>query len=388
MSKILFLTSRFPFPLTKGDKLRVFYQIKYLSATHDIYLIAIDDHSIPQDHVEELRPYCKGIYVLNIPLYKRIFSLIVSPFIHLPLQVAFFYNPEVHKKIDQLIDQVKPDFIHCHLIRTTEYARHQAKYRRSLDFMDAFGKGMERREKNEHNPFKRMFFSFEKRMLYSYEKRVFDFIDKFCIISAQDRQSIPSARSGQISIVPNGVDLDQFYPREENKTYDILFMGNMAYPPNIKAVLFLTNEILPLIRKVKPEIKLLIAGIDPPGNIRQLQSMNIDVIENFDHISDSIAISRIMIAPMLISIGLQNKILQAMAMKVPCIVSKLANNAIGAKNKIEIIEADKPGDFADSVIELLSDEKKASELANNAIQFIRQNYSWEKQNDLFKQLFE
>jgi glycosyltransferase involved in cell wall biosynthesis len=319
-------------------------------------------------------------------LHKRIIQLLISPFKKLPLQVAFFYDRGIKKKIERLTNEIKPEHIHCHLIRTTEYVKKINNVNKSLDFMDAFGKGMEKREMIERNFIKRILYAYEKKQLYNYEASVFNFIDKFCIISNQDKNSIRSTRANEIHIIPNGVDFESFYPRVEEKAYDIVFMGNMDYPPNIVAVLFLANEIIPLVKKFKPDIKLLIAGINAPKRIKKLQSENIYVIEKFRHISDSIAISKILLAPMKIHIGLPNKVIQAMAMKTPCIVSALSNNAVGAQNNKSIIEANTPSEFSKEIIGLLMNEKKASAIGQAGYEFVKEHFSWERQNNLFSKL--
>ncbi|MBK9192140.1 MAG: glycosyltransferase [Crocinitomicaceae bacterium] len=123
-----------------------------------------------------------------------------------------------------------------------------------------------------------------------------------------------------------------------------------------------------------------------PNILKNFQSQNIDIIENFEDISDSIAISKIMLAPMKISIGLQNKILQAMAMKTPCIVSTLSNNAINAPNNKAIIEANTSVEFSKAIMELLNNEKKTFEIGQEGYKFVKEHYSWEIQNNLFTKL--
>lgn len=386
MAKILFITSRFPYPLNKGDKLRVYFQIKYLARNHEIYLVAIDEKDIPREHIEALSPFCKSVHVFVLPFYKRVLRLALSPFKKLPLQVAFFYDGKIKKKIERLARETAPDHIHCHLIRTTEFVKNMTGPGKSLDFMDAFGIGMEKREAVEPNVFKRILYAYEKNRLYDYEAKVFGFMDTFCIISGQDKNAIRSPRAEEIRIIPNGVDFESFFPREKEKTYDILFMGNLGYPPNINAIAFITDEIMPLAIKHKPDIKLLIAGIDAPKHVRLLQSENIDVIEHFDHIGDSIAMSKIMLAPMKISIGLQNKILQAMAMKTPCIVSTSSNKAIHAPNGKAVIEADTADEFCQAIMQLLHDDVRAREMGEEGYRFVKERYSWERQNDLFVEL--
>jgi len=386
MTKIAFITSRFPYPLNKGDKLRVFHQIKGLSQKDEIHLISINDQKIHPKHFTEVEAYCASIHSFVLPIFKRIISLSFSFFKKIPLQVAYFYNRKIDNAIQRVINDIEPDYIHCHLIRTTEYVKNISNIKKSLDFMDAFGLGMEKREKNESNPLKRLLFKYEKDLLYKYESNAFDYVDQYCIISRQDQMSIKHPDNDKIKIVANGVDFDKFYPRDQDKRYDLLFMGVMNYPPNIEAVTFLVEKIMPLVFKNRPNTSLLIAGIGVTRKVKSYANSQIIIIEHFDDISDSIALSSIMLAPMLISIGLQNKIIQAMAMKVPCIISSSSNNAIGAIHNNSVIEADTVKDFAREILTLINDTEKRKKIAENAFLFVKNKYSWENQNEKLRKL--
>ncbi len=386
MSKIIILTSRFPFPLTKGDRLRVFFQLQSLAKNHDIYLMAINDKKVSKFEMDQVLPYCKSIQVFVLPLYKRLFQVLISLFKSIPLQVAFFYNRSIRLQIEKSVLQIKPNAIHCHLIRTTEYVKSIAHDNITLDFMDAFGRGMEKRELIEKNIFKRALLKYEKNQLFLYESKVFDFVHRFCIISKQDQQFIQHSRANEIAIIPNGVDFNQFYPRNAIKKYDLVFMGNIGYPPNVEAILFVAKEIIPLLRIHKPNIRFLIAGISAAPVVKRLQSQNIDVIEHFEDISDALAMSKMMIAPMKLSIGLQNKIIQAMAMKIPCVVSTLSNNAIKAPNRVAIIEANSPKEYCEEILDLLQNEEKANSIGEQGFDFVKRNFSWETQNVLLEKM--
>lgn len=386
MAKIVFITSRFPYPLDKGDKLRVFFQLKHLAKDHEIHLITINETKVSKDQLEKVQLFCKSVHHFKLPVYKRIFQMILSPIKGIPFQVAYFYNRKIKKGINDLIFQIKPDIIHCHLIRTTEYVKHIHQPKKSLDLMDAFGMGMERREQVEKNIFKRWVFGYEKRLIYKYEEQMFTHFDRFCIISQQDKEFIKGLRKKEISIIPNGVDFEMFYPRDVQKKYDLVFMGNLGYPPNVNAIQFLVNEILPLIQNKRSDVSLLLAGVGAGTPVKELQSNHVHLIEHFDNISDSMAMSRIMVAPMRISIGLQNKIIQSMAMGMCCVVSSQANNAIKAPNGKAIIEADTPHNFANKILELLNNENKANEIGNEAYHFVREHFSWERQNKLLYKL--
>ena len=127
--------------------------------------------------------------------------------------------------------------------------------------------------------------------------------------------------------------------------------------------------------KKKPGVKLVIAGATPVQEVLRLKSNNIEVTGWVDDMREYFAQSKIHLAPMLISIGLQNKILQAMAMKIPCIVSTQANNAIHAPMDCLLI-ANFPEEYADKITLLLSDQKLYDRLSENAFRFVRENFQW------------
>ncbi len=150
----------------------------------------------------------------------------------------------------------------------------------------------------------------------------------------------------------------------------------MNYPPNIESALFIANKVMPMLWKTNPELTLVIAGATPAYEVQKLKGKNIEVTGWVEDIRDYIASSRIHLAPMFISIGLQNKILQAMAMKIPCIVSTLSNNAIHAPVHDCVLIADTPEEYAEKISFLLSNPGKAALMADNAHRFVSENFNW------------
>ncbi len=142
--KILFLTSRLPYPLDKGDKLRAFHQIKALSKYANIYLASITENDTPKEHVDALQPYLTQCHLLRITNMERISSLAKALGSKLPFQTAWFYSPTIHEHMKEVIADIQPDVIFVQLARMAEY-RFDFDSIKVIDYMDAFGVGMERR---------------------------------------------------------------------------------------------------------------------------------------------------------------------------------------------------------------------------------------------------
>ena len=384
--KILFLTSRFPYPLEKGDKLRAYEFIKHLSKQHQIILLALNEKKITQSQLQQLQPYCEEIIVEEISRLNSFINLLKNIIGYLPFSVVYFFRRSVYERIQLEIEKHKPDHIFCHLIRMSEYVAHVDNIPKTLDYMDAFSTGMTRLSE-QSSGIKRFLYNMEQKRLEQYEQRIFPCFNHHTIISKQDRDLIPVEEKLKIHIVPNGVDLAFFVPQQSEKKYDLLFAGNMNYPPNIESVLFIAQKILPLVKQKLPNIKLVVAGANPSSKIKELQSENIDVTGWVDDIRPYFSQSKIMLAPMLISIGMQNKILQGMAMKIPCITTQLANNAIEASNGTEVIIANTAEEFANAIIDLLNDESKQNKIAENAFTFVNKNYTWQAMTEKLNALF-
>ena len=224
---------------------------------------------------------------------------------------------------------------------------------------------------------KKVIFRFEFERLKKYEKRVFNWFDNTYIISEQDKASFYFKESNQIKVSPNGVDHNFFQPeRKTKKKYDLVFTGNMSYPPNVNAVEYIAKELMPLLVKRKPDIKLLIAGATPTNSVKALSSENIHVSGWLDDIRDAYNDASVFLAPLQIGTGLQNKLLEAMSMEVPCITSQLANNALKAKNNEEILIGNTPEEYVNAVFELLENQELNKKIVKNGKTFVTETYNW------------
>jgi len=385
--KLLVMSSRVPWPLDKGDKLRMYHQIKYLSKNNDIYLVAISDKKDNSIAQKELSKYCKQVHLLFNSRVSIAKGLVSSLFGSSPLQVGYFYNKEIAQKVNSLVKEINPDHIYGQLIRVAEYLKHFDKPK-TLDLQDAFSAGLKRRVEKASGIYKQIL-KMEYQRVLDYETNYIDNFDFLTIITQADKDLLGSKIQTRVSIVPNGVDTDFFKPIVAEKKYDLVFTGNMSYPPNVDAAIFLVKKIMPIVWKEKPNVKVLIAGSSPSVKVKELETDKVKISGWMDDIRDAYSQSKIFIAPMQIGTGLQNKLLEAMAMKIPSITSDLANMALKAEDGKEILVSNKknPKMFANNIISLLNDEKLRDIIANNAYNFVVRKYNWQASVDVLNGLW-
>src|SRR4030095_16012853 len=146
--KIVIILSRFPYPLEKGDKLRAFQHMKQLHAMgHKLHLVALTDQPVADTSFQTVKSLCQSVHVIKLSFFSIFLSVVGSFFHKLPIQVGYFYSPGIRKKINNIINQVKPELIYCQLIRTALFAKDNPGIPSVLDYMDAFSKGTLQRAK-------------------------------------------------------------------------------------------------------------------------------------------------------------------------------------------------------------------------------------------------
>jgi glycosyltransferase involved in cell wall biosynthesis len=372
--RLLMIVSRFPYPLEKGDKLRAYYQIRELSRYFSIQLIALSEIPVSKEQIQKLEFFCEEVHVLK---NSRLSTILNTAFMFLgknPFQVGYFFSLKAKSRINLLLKQKKPDYIYCQLVRTSEYVKNYHLCPKTIDYMDTLSKGMERRAEKSKG-LRKWFFSEEAKRLKAYERVIFDYFEERTIISEQDRAFIAHTEREKIHLIQNGIDPTFFEKSTTSKTHDLVFVGNLSYAPNVEAVHYISNSILPKL----PGKTCLISGATPHHSIIKLiqQNSQIELQGWIDDIREAYSRGSIFIAPMLIGTGMQNKLLEAMALGIPCITTTLANNAIRAKEYEEILVANSPEEFAQHVLDLIENESLYNRLAINASEFVKKNYSWE-----------
>jgi sugar transferase (PEP-CTERM/EpsH1 system associated) len=384
--KLFIIASRFPYPIEKGDKLRLYHQIRYLSRKYKIYLIALSDIPVAREHIDHLQQFVEEVHLFRLRKIGIFWSLLFGFFSQRPFQVLYFFNKKIRRKIAELHKGISPDIIYNQLIRTTEYTRGLEGFK-VLDYMDAFSTGMHKRIGTSKWPM-RWIYQMEEIRLVRYEKSIYPFYNKHFIISEQDRERLLRHIDGKIYIVPNGVDTEFFRPVSKQKKYDLCFAGNMGYRPNVIASEYICQKILPGLLKNHPTIKIVLAGTRPDVRVKKLAGKHVAVTGWMEDIRDAYNESRLFIAPIFTGIGQQNKILEAMAMELPCVSTSSVNNPIGAVDGISVVVADDKQAFIEKISYLLADDQQAQKIGKEGRALVAGKYSWETQVNTLINLIE
>lgn len=384
--KILFILSRFPYPLEKGDKLRAWQHLRAMHHSgHDVHLAVISDCEVRKEWIERVQPFCKEMRVIRMNMWHVMMNLLMSFFRKIPLQTGYFYSLRNEKFIKKYFNDIKPDLIYCQLIRTARFVSELNSVAKAIDFMDAYAIGTLQRTERASFIFKPLF-KREVNLVRKIEREACNQFHGHWIISEQDRRSLNCDESAGIKILLNGVDTEYFSPRSVSPEFDVTFTGNMNYPPNTDAAKFLIEEIMPLVWERFPSARVQIAGANPSRVVKALESNRVTITGWVDDIRDCYAKTKVFIAPMRMGTGLQNKLLEAMAMQIPSITTPISFHPLGAVAGEHLLVGKDAAELADHLIKLLTHPPEATNMARSGRTWIIENFSMQHSEVMLQEL--
>lgn len=377
--KILFLANRVPYPPFRGDKLKIFNLAKRLCAQHELHLLTFAQNAEDWTYVEELKKIFTTVQFISLPKWKSMLHCAGGLFDKVPFQVHYFRSPAMIHAVALLLQREQFDVVHVQHLRMAQYLEKRNDIPRILDLPDAFSLYWKRKQANTKNPFLRFFEKTEQKRVYQYEQK----LEKYnltLVCSGEDKQYLEREHQlKNISVLPNGVDTDNFYPRPHNYSHNqtLLFTGNMDYGPNIDAVIYFTREILPVIRAKFPAVQFIIAGQRPVAKVTALANDHVKVTGFIQNLADQYNEASVVVAPLRFGAGTQNKVLESMAMGVPVVCSNIGFEGLGVVSGQGAIMQTNPSDFAASVIELLESEAMRRRVGSEGVAVIRSRFSWD-----------
>lgn len=294
----------------------------------------------------------------------------------LPLQVGSLYHKFIARDIQSKIELYNIDLVYCQLIRMAPYAE-SLRVPVVLDFMDAFGVGMKRRA-SASKGFWKWLYRYESQKVLDYEYRISQKFHAYTIISKSDLKIINVGDRSKVSVVPNGIDSEYFTSKNTlQPVYDVVFIGNMGYLPNVEAAEILVNEIGKAYKeKYNISLRILLSGARPAKRVWKLESEFTDIKPWREDIRSAYEDGKLLVAPLFNGTGQQNKILEAMAMGLPCITTSFVNEAIQGKNGDHLLVSDDINEMVAAIHLLLSDDDLYIRIKRKARQFVEDNYDW------------
>ncbi len=356
MPDLLFLTQRLPYPPIKGEKIRPLQILKYLVQRYDVHLGCFIDEVSDARHVDTIRPMCRSIHVA--PLKQKVAKLTcLRGFLTgEPLSVSFFRDPTLMSWVRDVVQTIRPSVIFVNSGNMASYVLDLPKRERWIcDLADVDSEKWRAYADTTTGPM-RLVYRREWRKVGALERRITDGFDVVSFVSEAEAslfaRLIPDC-AARIRGVSSGVDHRYFDPASAHaplfdpKLPTYVFTGTMDYPPNVDAVAWFATEILPMIRRTVPAAQFYIVGTCPNATVKRLvQLKGVFVAGRVRDVRPYVAHATAVVAPMRIARGIQNKVLEAMSMGRPVVLTSGALEGIEAVPGEDVILADSVEEIA------------------------------------------
>jgi sugar transferase (PEP-CTERM/EpsH1 system associated) len=377
--KILYVCHRFPFPPKRGGKIRPFNMIRHLTASgHEVTVCSLARTPAEAEEGQGIAPHVAGkvIGLVREPLQWA--RMIVRLPLITPSSMGYFYSPDLARRVRQLLATQHWDLIFVHCSSVAPYVQHVTDVPKILDFGDMDSQKW--LEYAHYKPFPlSLGYWYEGRKMLAAEKRL---ARRFNLCTATTRaewETLEAYGTGAVTDwFPNGVDAQFFSP--DGTAYDadtISFIGRMDYYPNQECMSRFCAQTWPLLKACRPALKLLIVGADPSPEMQALgQLPGVTVTGSVPDVRPYIRGSALMVAPLAIARGTQNKILEAMAMGVPVVTSAIAAGGVDALAEEHLLVADTPQQIADAILRVIESPAERARLAEAGRARMLSHHAW------------
>lgn len=387
---LLFLCHRIPVPPNKGDKIRSFNILKYLSKDYSVYLATFIDDEYDKRYVHMLDEYCEESFVVSRPkllsLAKGLKGFIFDTAISLP----FYSSSKMKNWVNSIVEQrdISKIFIFSSVMAQFAEPHMVEGNKVFMDFVDADSDKW-KQYSAEKKGLAKWFYKRESQKLEEYEVKVAQMASFSSFVSVEETSFFTQLLStkyksddailSRIETMQNGVDTDYFDPSLsftnpyiDNKIV-ITFTGAMDYLPNIEAVVWFVEKIWPQLYSKNKDLVFCIVGSNPSEAVRELANESIFVTGRVEDVRPYIVYCELVVAPIQIARGVQNKVLEALAMAKPIVLTQLAAQGINERGHHNYIIANDADAFATAVLQLLEDNSGYCETNRK---FVLENFSW------------
>jgi polysaccharide biosynthesis protein PslH len=376
--KILYVCHRFPFPPDRGGKVRPFNMIKHLAQQHEVHVCSMARSPAEAEEGKGLREHCAHTKCAVVTEPWQTLRMIVRLPTPTPSSMGYFYSRDLHRGIRALHAQHHYDLIFVHCSSMAQYVAAIREAAKVLDFGD-----MDSQKWLEYSNYKPFPLSIgywlEGKKLEFEERRLAYQFDVCTVTTRAELATLHELAPGITSDwFPNGVDHQFFIPDGEDYDADaISFIGRMDYYPNQECMLRFCKEVLPRVQAQRPSVKLFVVGADPIPAIRKLAELRgVTVTGSVPDVRPFVRRSAVMVAPLAIARGTQNKILEAMAMGVPVVTSTVAAGGVDVVKGEHLLVADDPASCARAILKVMQDRSERQRLSEAGRARVMSHHHW------------
>lgn len=392
---ILFLAHRIPYPPDKGEKLRAFHQIRHLAKSHSVTCACFIDNAADQKHVRELESICADVIALPV---SRITMLIKGGLGLLrgrTITQSAYHSTRMFKELRSLLAQKRFDAVIAFSSSMAPYALACPAPRRVLDLCDVDSGKWADYAATGRGPAAALY-GVEAARLRRMEIHWAHRFDALTVITGHEARILADMGVQEnVYVVRNGIPATR--PSFPDDTEDsnsapkretvVGFVGAMDYRPNVDGVCWFAEECWPGIRRLFPETQLRIVGHRPTRAVRRLnRSPGIDVIGSVDDVRVHVEQFTVSVAPLRIARGLQNKVIEAMALARPVVLTSAAARGVGGMHGREYLVADTPREITTNICTLLNDPTARRQIAQAGQRFVQRFFQWEHEMSRFESL--
>ncbi len=385
--KLLYLCHRFPYPPNKGCKIRAFHTIEHLARDHDVWCATFVDDPADMQYLPAMQEFCRE--VITVPL-DRMRAAIRGAFdmaIDETLTEGFYRSKPMRDAVRELTARVEFDGVIVFSSSMGQYARSIDTGIKIIDLCDLDSQKWKAMAKRSSAP-RSWFYDAEANRLAELEAELYDVYDATILISRQEAYDWIGDRS-KLHVMGNGVRCPIAGASGKCESKTIGFVGDMRYMPNVDAVSWFAESIFPAIRNHTSDATFRIIGRSPTRRVRRLADIDgVCVTGEVDDVSEHLNQCQVVVAPLRIARGVQNKVLEAMAARRAVVTTPPVAKAIDAIPGEHLLVADDPVSFADCVIQLISDPSRCAEMGENAYRWIARKFTWAKQLKTLDHLLE
>ncbi len=372
------LAHRMPYPPRTGDKVRAYHIARHLSRCHDLTLAFLVDEPEAARGVAGLQRDIGDLVYAIIPKIRRRLWALLRLAAGGSATLAYFDSPDLRAQVAARLSAEHFDLIYASSSSMAQYVTEPRRVPVVMDFVDVDSDKW--LQYGARLPLHARWVYRLEGIRLRHEELAAARRARRCVVATRQEEALlrSFAPWAPTTVIPNGVDLDYFSPPPiPSADPTIIFTGAMDYFPNIDAIAYFSQEIFPRICQKVPGARLFIVGKNPSARVRRLTTMpGVRVTGTVQDVRPFLRQASLAVAPLRVARGIQNKILEAMAMGLPVVATSKAHEGLEARPGEHLLVEDDPVRFADAVVHLLSAPLVRATIGRAARKFVEDHHSW------------